>query len=353
MSMRYFGNCPAGEVHELTLSNGRGLEAKLLTLGAVIRSLNVWDEAGRKRDVVLGYDTAEEYFSGDSYFGAAVGRFCNRIAGAAFDLDGKHYELPANEGKNQLHGGPGGFSYQIWTPLPVSESEARLRLYSPDGDMGFPGNLSAEVTYRLTEDSLVIEYKAETDAPTVLNLTNHSYFNLAGHASGSIGQHRLWLNADRYTPADEALIPTGEIRPVTGSLLDYTREKPLEEALAAAEFGRTHGLDHNFVLSGDVDVPAARLTEPDGRLSMEVFTDRPAVQVYTAGGLGPVPGKEGAVYEEHQGICLETQDFPDAVHHENFPSAVLRPGEAWHSRTVYRFQGISQIRRRRAKLLWV
>ena len=353
MNMRYFGNCPAGEVHEITLTNSRGMEAKVLSLGAALRSLVLSDESGRKRDVVLGFDSAEEYFFSGTYFGATVGRFCNRIAGAAFDLDGKHYTLPANDGPNQLHGGPIGFSRQVWLALPVSENEARFRLFSPDGDMGFPGNVSAQVTYRLTEDSLVIEYEAETDAPTLLNLTNHSYFNLEGHASGLVGAHRLQLFAESYTPADAALIPTGEIRPVEGSILDLRTEKAVSELITAPELSATGGLDHNFVLSGSADLPAARLTSPDGVLSMEVFTDCPGVQVYTAAGLGPVSGKDGVIYEDHQGICLETQGFPDAVHHANFPSTVLRPGEVWHSRTEYRFHGVSKIRRRRAAMLWV
>ncbi|MBO4873218.1 MAG: galactose mutarotase [Lachnospiraceae bacterium] len=351
MSMQYFGSCPAGEVHELTISNGRGLEAKVLSLGATLRSLLVTDESGRRRDVVLGYDSAEEYFFGEAYFGATVGRFCNRIAAPGFELDGKCFVLPPNEGKNQLHGGPFGFSRQIWTPLPAGEDRAVFRLISPDGDMGFPGNLMVQVTYRLTEESLVIEYEAETDAPTVLNLTNHSYFNLSGHESGSVGGHRLKLTADFFTPTDEQMIPTGEIRPVSGSVLDLRTEKTVGELISAPELKTTQGLDHNFVLSGSDAVPAAWLKAPDGTLSAEVYTDRPAIQVYTAGFLGNVPGKNGAVYADHQGICLETQGFPDAVHHPNFPSPVLRAGEVWRSRTEYRFRGASRVRRRKAVMI--
>ena len=353
MSMHYFGSVPMGDVYEVTITNGRGMEAKILSLGAALRSLILTDENGEKRDVVLGYDLAEAYLYSSTYFGATVGRFCNRIGGAAFDLDGRRCELPANEGKNQLHGGPAGFSRQLWTPLPVSESEAIFRLFSPDGDMGFPGNVNVQVTYRLTGDSLELEYQADTDAPTVLNLTNHSYFNLSGHASGSIGKHRLQLAAEAYTPTDAGLIPTGEIRPVAGSILDLKEGKELENLLSAPELSATGGLDHNFVLSGNPDSPAAQLSAADSPLRLTLYTDQPGVQVYTAGGLGMEPGKDGAVYQAHQGICLETQGFPDAMHHENFPSVVLRPGGGWKSRTVYSFQGVSQIRRRKAKLLWV
>ena len=351
MNMRLFGSLDCGDVYELTLTNGRGMEAKILSLGAALRSLTVTDEAGRKRDVVLGYDTAEEYFFGDSYFGATVGRFANRIAGARFTLDGKEYRLPANEGANQLHGGPFGFTRQLWTAVPLNDSEAVFRLVSPDGDMGFPGTLSLEVGYQLTEDSLVIRDQAETDAPTVLNLTNHSYFNLNGHDSGSTAEHVLWLNAGAYTPTDEQLIPTGEIRSVSGTALDLREEKRLGELLSDPVFQRTNGPDHNYVL--DPGPVQARLKEPDGTLTLEVITDQPGLQLYAAGGLSGEAGKDGAVYEAHQGICLETQGFPDAVHHGNFPSPVLRPGEIFRSQTVYRFSGISRRRRRKAALLWV
>ena len=353
MNMRSFGTTTAGEVHELTIRNAYGMEARILTLGAALRSLTVFDEEGQKRDIVLGYDTAEAYSVGSEYFGATVGRCCNRIAGPDFELDGKNYPLVLNEGGNQLHGGPFGFSRQIWMALPLGESEAAFRLYSSDGDMGFPGNVSVQVTYRLTEDSLIIEYEAESDAPTLMNLTNHSYFNLSGHDSGSVASHRLRLNADLYTPTGPDLIPSGEIRSVKGSCLDLREGRLLGEILEDAFLSATQGLDHNFVLTGDKDLPFAVLSDPEEKIVMEAFTDRPAVQIYTAGGLRDVRGKDGALYQSHQGICLETQGFPDAVHHKDFPSVVLPAGEKWHSKTQYRFKGFSRIRRKKPVMIWV
>ena len=351
MSMRYFDSIESGDVYEITLSSGRGMEAKILSLGAALRSLSLPDMSGRIRDIVLGFDKAEEYLMSPAYFGATVGRFCGRIAGSCFELNGKTCELVPNEGNNQLHGGPFGFSRQLWTPLPVSESEVRFRLISPDGDMGYPGTVNAEVCYRLSDDSLIIDYTAETDAATVISLTNHSYFNLRGHDSGSVGSLTLRLAADRYTPTDASLIPTGEICPVEGTALDLRQETALDEILKHPQLQRTNGLDHNFVL-GKESVKA-RLADPESGLAMSVYTDRPAVQIYTAGALGLVTGKGGVVYKNHQGICLETQGFPDAMHHEAFPSPVLRPGERWQSRTVYRFTGLGRIRRRRAAMIWM
>ena len=351
MSMRYFDTIEAGDVYEVTISNGRGMEAKILSLGASLRSLTLPDMSGRIRDVVLGYDRAEDYLLSRAYFGATVGRFCNRIAGASFELDGKTVTLEPNQGKHQLHGGPFGFSRQLWTPLPVSESEVRFRLISPDGDMGFPGTLNVEVSYRLSSDALIIDYTAETDAPTVVSLTNHSYFNLRGHESGAVDAMTLRVPSEYYTPTDDALIPTGEICPVAGTSLDLREEATLGEILRRPGLEKTNGLDHNFVLgSGSAK---ACLRDPDSGLAMQVHTDRPAMQIYTAGGLGLVTGKEGVIYKNHQGICLETQGFPDAMHHDTFPSPVLRPDERWQSRTVYRFTGLGRIRRRHAAMIWM
>ena len=339
MNMRYFGSIPAGDVMAVSLRNRNGIQAEIITLGAALRSLVVPCADGSLRDIVLGYGTAEEYLNGRAYFGATVGRFCNRIAGASFELDGKRFGLDANEGENQLHGGRIGFSHRIWTPIVLSESEALFRLESPDGEMGYPGNVSAEVRYRLTDDNaLSIRYKAQSDRKTVLSLTNHSYFNLAGHGSGPVTEHFLRVAADSYTPAGPGLIPTGEIRKTDGTWLDLREKKRLGDILGSPEGRSAGGLDHNYVLSAAEPVQA-ELTAPDGRLSLEVLTDRPAIQVYTAGGLGETAGKDGARYRRFQGVCLETQGFPDAVHHDNFPSAVLEAGQLWETETVYRISG--------------
>lgn len=352
MNMRLFGQVPEGDVYEVTLENRRGLKARILSLGATLRSLEVPDAEGNLRDVILGYDTAEEYWNGQSYLGAAVGRFANRIGGACFFLNGRKYRLDANEGRNQLHGGTYGFSRRLWMPIVKSGQEAVFRLTSPDGDMGFPGQLDAEVCYRLEGNALRISYRASASAATPLSMTNHSYFNLAGHGSGTVGTHKLTVRADCYTPTDTEMIPTGEIRPVAGTSLDLRDPVEAETLWNAPELSRTRGLDHNFVLSGG-EGPAAVLTAPDGSLSLEVSTDCPAVQVYTAGFLEEQRGKDGAVYGPHHAVCLETQAFPDAVNHPEFPSAILEPGRLWESETVYRFEGAGLAKGRRAQMIYL
>ena len=319
------------------------MQAEIISLGASLRRWQVPCADGTVRDIVLGYETAEEYRDRRTYFGSTVGRFCNRIAGAAFELDGTRWKLDPNEGKNQLHGGPIGFSHRIWTPIVLSESEALFRLESPDGEMGFPGNVSAEVRYALTDDdALSIRYRAQSDRKTVLSLTNHSYFNLAGHDSGPVTEHFLKTAADAYTPAGSELIPTGEIRRLDGSWLDFRAERCLGDVLGSPEGWAAGGLDHNFVLQTEAEVKAV-LTAPDRSLSLEVLTDRPAMQIYTAGGLSGESGKEGAVYRKYQAVCLETQGFPDAVHHKHFPSAVLEAGQLWESETIYRIRGAGKL----------
>ena len=352
INMRLFGQVPEGDVYEVILENRRGLRASILTLGATLRSLQVPDAEGSLRDVVLGYDTAEEYYKGDCYLGATVGRFANRIGGAAFTLNGKEYRLTANEGKNQLHGGPDGFFRRLWTPIVKSGTEALFRLTSPDGDMGFPGQVEAEVCYRLEGNVLRISYRASCTEATPFSLTNHSYFNLAGHAAGPVDGHRLTLRADHYTPTDAEMIPTGEIRPVDGTPLDLRESVALGTLWDVPDLARTCGLDHNFVLQPG-DGPAAVLSEPGSGLSLEVYTDRPAIQIYTAGFLAQAPGKDGAPYGPHHAVCLETQAFPDAVNHANFPSCILQPGEVWESETVYRFEGAGLAKGRRAQMIYM
>ena len=329
---------------EITLRNVSGLEVKLLSLGATVRSFLVPDREGRVRDIVLGYDTAEEYFYGKAYFGACVGRVCNRIAGSCFSLSDRQYSLIPNEGKNQLHGGPVGFSRRIWTPVVLSDQEVLFRLFSPDEEMGFPGNLNAEVRYYLSDDnSLSIRYRAESDRETPFSPTNHSYFNLMGQESGSVGEHRLWIHADAYTPTDSEMIPTGEILPLP-DYLDFSAPRPLNDCFRCPELAGTKGLDHNFVLrEGNIK---ASLEAPDGSLKLEMQTDRPAVQVYTAGSLSG-KGKNGVLYHDHQGVCLETQGYPDAVHHSDFPSVLLEAGKTWESETVYRIIGAGRTTKKR------
>ncbi len=348
--MRFFGSLPEGDAAEITLSGPGGMEARILSLGAALRSLKVPCADGLMRDIVLGYDTAEEYRNGRAYFGATVGRVCNRIGGASFELDGRTWRLDANEGPNQLHGGTAGFSHRIWTPIVLGEAEALFRLESPDGEMGFPGNVSAEVRYRLTEDALSIRYRAQSDRNTLLSLTNHTYFNLAGHDAGPVTEHFLQAAADFYTPTGPGLIPTGEILPVEGSWLDLREPRRIGDLLESPEGQASGGLDHNFVLRAGREIRAV-LAAPDRSLSLEVLTDRPGMQIYTAGGLSNEKGKNGAVYGKYQAVCLETQDFPDAVHHPGFPSVVLKAGRLWESETVYRIRGIGKKPRSRKGII--
>ncbi len=337
MNFRYFGSCPAGDVMQITIRDGSGIYAELLSLGAALRTLKVPDREGKTRDVVLGYETAEEYWENDGYLGAVIGRNCNRIGGAAFTLNGIRCELSANVGTDQLHGGVIGFSHQIWTPV-VYENKAVFRLMSPDGDQGFPGNLSAEVTYSLeTPGELKISYRAYSDQDTVVNMTNHAYFNLAGQESGPVDAQLLSVSADAYTPLGQGLIPTGEIRPVDGRPEDIRKSSPLSRCFDDPAFAATNGLDHNYVLNHKEEV-SARLYSAESGISMEVITDRPAMQVYSAGVLTERKGKNGAVYGLHHALCLETQAFPDAVNHDNFPTTVLKAGEEFFTETVYRFR---------------
>ena len=333
--IRSFGSCAAGDITAVTITDGKGISAEILSLGATLRSLFVPGRDGKATDVVLGYETAEDYMKGD-YFGATVGRYANRITGASFSLNGTEYKLPANEGRHQLHGGPGGFSFRNWTVIPY-ENKAVFRLVSPHMDQGFPGEMQAEVVYSLeTPGELAISYEAVCDRDTVVNLTNHAYFNLAGHDSGRVDGHLLTVLADRYTPVDDDLIPSGEILPVNGSDFDLRRPVRLEEIFRRPALQATAGLDHNFVLNGET---AAVLFSPETGISLEILTDQPGLQVYTSGALKECRGKNGAVYGQNHAVCLETQHFPDSVHQPAFPSVVLKAGEIFRSRTVCRFAG--------------
>jgi aldose 1-epimerase len=331
-----------------TLRNKNGVVLQVTNYGARIVTLFVPDKSGNLGDVVFGYDKIQEYLDGDPYFGAVVGRYANRIAAGKFTLDGKEYQLPKNEGgKNLLHGGDSGFNDAMWTGEMTETPEGKavkLTLLSPDGDQGFPGNLKVEVMYTLTDkNELIVDYKAVTDKPTIINLSQHSYFNLAGHAAGPILNHELVINADHFTPVDENLIPTGEIRPVEGTSFDFRTPHLIGERIANNEeqliLGK--GYDHNFILNkekaGELTFAASAYDKGSGRF-MEVFTTHPAIQFYTGNFLdGSQIGKGGNKYVYRSGFCLETQYYPDSPNHPNFPSTVLRPGEEYKHRTVFGF----------------
>lgn len=313
-----------GEYTLYTLVNGNGMSVTLCDLGAAIQSLDVPDRYGNISDVVLGYDTPEEYFENDAYLGASVGRYANRIAGAKFTLNGREYRLVANDGKNTLHGGE-GLSLRRFMAYSM-DNGVRFEIISPDGDSGFPGNVGISVTYTLTDDNgLCIEYSAVSDADTVISLTNHSYFNLKG--SGTVLSHELMINARHYLPVDSELIPTGEKRPVAGTEFDFRTLRPV----------RYGHYDHCFCLDGE---PCAVLYEPESGRKMTVTTDMPGVQLYCAGMLGKRRGKGGVTYGKNSALCLETQFYPDSPNRPDFPSCLLKAGEVFRSRTTYRFDTV-------------
>ena len=319
---------------ETILLRDGAFAAHILPLGATLQSLWVPDKNGQLRDVVLGYESLAEYRQNDGYLGATVGRCANRIAGAQFVLSGVTYPLAANEGANQLHSGPHGLHQKVWDWEQRAENCVTLRTVSPHGEDGWPGTLQVAVTYTLNDGALTIGYEAVCDRDTVCNLTNHAYFNLAGQGSGSVAGHRLRVNADCYTPCGAGTIPTGEVRAVDGTALDLRQGAVLGERLGAAELAEYGGYDHNFCLNG---TNAAQLFCPESGICMDTETTLPGLQVYTAGFLTKRAGKDGAVYGKNHGICLETQFWPDAVHHAHFPSPVLRAGKVYRHKTVYRF----------------
>ncbi|HLY16991.1 MAG TPA: aldose epimerase family protein [Bryobacteraceae bacterium] len=341
---REFGKLPSGETVELyTLKNPKGVAAGISTYGAVVVSLKVPDRAGALGDVVLGFDDFNGYLTPPPYFGAVVGRYGNRIAHAQFVLDGVTYHLAKNDGDNTLHGGKRGFDKVIWKAKPNGGQSLELTYLSKDGEEGYPGNLSVTVVYTLTDDNeLLIDYSATTDKDTVLNLTNHSYFNLAGQGEGDILGHRLAIKAGRFTPVDEGLIPTGELRSVEGTPLDFRQSHAIGERIDSTDeqivLGR--GYDHSFVLdrTGDGLSLAARVADPKSGRVMEVLTTQPAVQFYTGNFLdGTIHGKGGKVYGRRSALCLETQHYPDSPNHPDFPTTELKPGQQYHTTTVYRF----------------
>ena len=340
-----FGKTNDGQAVDLyTLTNGKGMVAKVMTYGAIVTELHAPDRQGNDGDVVLGFDNLKQYLDGHPFFGAIAGRYANRIAKGKFTLNGKDYELAVNNGPNSLHGGKVGFDKKVWKAESMKSADGpavALTYVSADGEEGYPGRLTTRVTYTLTNDNaLRIDYKATTDKPTILNLTNHSYWNLDGSGSGKdILDHVLQLNADAYTPVDDTLIPTGEIRPVKGSIFDFTTAKPIGRDIDKTP-GNPNGYDHNYVINGkagDLRM-AARVADPDTGRQMEVWTTQPGVQLYTGNFLdGTLKGIGGKTYVKHYAFCLETQHYPDSIHQPKFPSVVLNPGETFTSTTVYKF----------------
>ena len=327
------------EVDLYTLTNDQGLEVSIITYGGAITSLKVPDRNGVLGDIVLGYETLGEYVGNPRYFGALIGRHANRIGMGKFSLNGVEYQLPQNNGVNHLHGGSNGFDKRVWD---ASDDGIVLRLIylSKDGEESYPGNVTAEVTYKLSENQLSIDYRASTDADTIVNLTNHSYFNLKGE--GTILDHELTLNADSFTPVSSDLIPTGEIQSVEATPMDFRKGKAIGSEIREAydQLGFTGGYDHNFVLN-DYDGTLrsfGRLAEASTGRVLEVLTTQPGMQFYSGNFLdGSLVGKKGIVYHKYAGLCLEPQHFPDAPNHSDFPSTVLRPGEEYKQTTVFRF----------------
>jgi len=329
-----FGELDGQGVEAYDLEAG-ALRARVITYGAILSELHVPDGAGRSADIVLGYDDLPSYLRYRGSAGAICGRYANRIAGAQFPLDGETHMLSVNEPPNHIHGGFGGFNKQVWAAEPDSRGNAvRLTLERPDGDEGYPGNVRASVTYRLTEDpALEITLEAVTDRPTIINMVHHGYWNLAGHDSGSIRDQLLLIEADHYTPVGPGKIPTGVIAPVAGTAFDFRTERPIGTLLDDVSQLPEAGYDHNFCLNGRPGTlrRAARALDPRSGRGLEIWTDQPGVQFYTANhfGAGPAIGKSGAVYGKHAGFALETQVYPDSPNQPHFPPAVLRPGERY------------------------
>ncbi len=327
------------EVYLYTLRNDLGLEVTVATYGGAITSLYTPDRHGTLGDIVLGFETLDEYVNNPLYLGPLIGRHANRIANGRFSLNGVDYQLGRNNGGHHLHGGFKGFDKRVWTAT-EEESSLRLSYLSKDGEENYPGNLHAEVRYTLTDNELSLGYRATTDADTIVNLTNHSYFNLKGE--GPILEHGLTLNADRFTAVSSDLIPTGEMRPVAETPMDFRNEERIGARIREGygQLGFTGGYDHNFVLNewdGSLRI-AARLYEPETGRVLEVLTTEPGIQFYSGNFLdGSFSGKKGIVYSRYGGLCLEPQHFPDAPNQPNFPSTVLRPGEEYNHTTVFRF----------------
>ncbi len=354
MKKQLFGTTKNGSpVYEYTLTNGTGAEVKVITYGGIITAVNVPDRDGVIQNVALGCNHLAAYESQNAYFGCVAGRYANRIARGKFSLDGKTYQLATNDGPNHLHGGPQGFHTKIWEVVneikSTSEEGLELHYFSPDGEESYPGNLNIAMTYLLTDQNeLRIEYRATTDAPTLVNPTNHSYWNLTGEGSGSVMNHLLQLNADHFTPVDATAIPLGDLAPVAGTPFDFREPKAIGAEIRSNDpqiaFG--HGYDHNWIirrssLDDTTLIKAAELVDPTSGRSMEVWTTEPGIQFYSGNFLNAsLYGPGGHAYRQSDGAALETQHFPDSPNRPAFPSTILRPGEKFFSSTVYKF-GVS------------
>jgi aldose 1-epimerase len=337
------GRLPDGmPVEMFTLTNANGIELRAITYGGIITSLKTPDRAGTRADIVLGFDGLDGYLGDHPFFGAIIGRYGNRIAGGRFTIDGQEYRLATNNGAHHLHGGVRGFDKHVWQAEVLAGNAIRFSRVSPDGEEGYPGTLQVQVTYSLTNyDELIVDYAASTDLPTHVNLTQHSYFNLAG--AGEILGHQLMIDADRYTPVDAGLIPTGALAPVDGTPFDFRKSTPIGARIndAHAQIKNGQGYDHNWVLNRDDSTTlrlAARVVEPTSGRTLEVATTEPGLQFYAGNFLdGSLTGKGGQVYARRSGFCLETQHFPDSPNQPDFPPTVLRAGDTYSSRTVFKF----------------
>lgn len=350
VSSEPFGTTPDGtKVSKYTLENDEGMSVAILNFGGIVQSIRVPDENGNIEDVALGFDSLKPYLTNDPYFGALIGRYANRIAGGTFAIDGKTYQVPRNNGPNALHGGPEGFDSKVWNARPIEGDDwvgLELTLQSPDGDMGFPGTLSMAVRYTLNQhNDLRIHYTALTDKPTVVNLTNHVYLNMAGAGDGDILDQLAMINADQYTPVNKNLIPLGEHADVADTPFDFrtptaigARIRQDHPQLNRAEPDQG-GYDHNWVLNtdGDLDALAARVVDPESGRAVEFYTTEPGVQFYTSNFLDDLEGKGGETYVHWGGFTLEAQHYPDSPNQPDFPSTRLNPGEAYHQTTVYHF----------------
>ncbi len=342
-----FGKTPDGQDADIyTLTNSGGAEVKITNYGGIVTSLRVPDRNGKLDDIVLGFDNLDAYLKGHPYFGAIIGRYGNRIAKGRFTLHGVEYKLAVNNGENHLHGGTKGFDKVVWNAKPrkvANGAALELTYLNKDGEEGYPGNLSVKVVYTLTNaNELKIDYSATTDKDTVVNLTHHSYFNLAGQGNGDILNHRLFVNAARFTPTDAGSIPTGELRSVRGTPFDFTRATTIgariNQDYEQLRLGK--GYDHNFVLNGKIGTlrRVARVSESTSGRAMEVWTTEPGMQLYSGNFLdGTLTGKDGKVYQQRYGFCLETQHYPDSPNKPKFPTTVLRKGDRYHTITIYKF----------------
>lgn len=327
-----------------TLKNKSGMEVCITNFGGRIVSMMVPDKDGKMQDVVLGFDNIDDYVHIPSDFGASIGRYANRIAQGRFVLDNDTIQLPQNNFGHCLHGGPQGWQYQVYDANLIDNTTLELTRLSPDGDENFPGNVTAKVTFKLSDDNaLDIKYSATTDKKTIINMTNHSYFNLSGNPSQPATDHILYVNADNYTPVDSTFMTTGEIIPVKDTPMDFTTPKAIGQDITEYDFVQLkngNGYDHNWVLNtnGDITKPAARLTSPQSGITLEVYTNEPGIQVYTGNFLdGSVQGKKGITYNQRASVCLETQHYPDSPNKPQWPSVILEPGQTYNSECIFKF----------------